>query len=269
MRAFSVTNQDKMRRRVAAAAVVVTHAGDCSGPSCRSKLATSAAPSGIIVAVRAACSIRHLLLILALCVPGCAKDPPPPSKLHFTKVGFVEQRTPMPFGLVLENRGPSPIELNNVQVQVDEHLLMTTAMYAPIKSMSMQVHLLDDEVAPDGSYSPLPEGEAFTIEPGQARTFKCVLQWTELSGEEAPMIAVLRGTLAVKHGHERLARSEPLLFVLQSREGALEAVLEAPETLWKNSAPKLQMLSMGDAQKSPTAAMLIEEFQKQGYIPRE
>jgi len=223
----------------------------------------------MIVAMCAASSIRRFLLILALCGLGCAKDPPPPSKLHFTKVGFAEERAPMPFGLVLENRGSSPIELNNVQVLVDEHLLMTTAMYSPIKGMSMQVHLLDDEVAPDGSYSPLPEGESFTIEPGQAQTLKCVLQWTELSGEEAPMIALLRGTLAVKHGHEHLARSEPLLFVLQSREGALEAILEAPEALWKSAAPKLQMLAMGEAQKSPTAAMLIEEFQKEGYIPRE
>jgi len=214
-------------------------------------------------------TIRRLALAFTVAALGCAPDPPPPSKLHFTKVGFAEQRAPMPFGLVLENRGTSPIELDNVQVLVDEHLVTTTAMNAPIKSMSMQVFLLDDKMASDGSYSPLPEGESFKVEPGQARTFKCVLQWTELSGEEAPMIAVLRGTLAVKHGHERLARSEPLLFVLQSREGALEAVLEAPETLWKNAAPKLQMLSLGEVEKSPTAAKLIEEFQKQGYIPRD
>jgi hypothetical protein len=72
----------------------------------------------------------------------------------------------------------------------------------------------------------------------------------------------------VKLGDEQLAQSEPLLFMVQSRQDALEAILDGPEVVLKNAAPKLLMLSLGEVEKSPMAVKLIEEFQEAGLIPR-
>ncbi len=72
----------------------------------------------------------------------------------------------------------------------------------------------------------------------------------------------------MKLGDEQLAQSEPLLFMVQSRQGALEAILDGPEVVLKNAAPKLLMLSLGEVEKSPMAVKLIEEFQEAGLIPR-
>ncbi len=43
------------------------------------------------------------------------------------------------------------------------------------------------------------------------------------------------------------------LFVLQSREGAIDAVLDAPDGTWKSAADRLYMLSL-DVQQSPMTA---------------
>jgi hypothetical protein len=55
--------------------------------------------------------------------------------------------------------------------------------------------------------------------------------------------------------------------MVQSREGALEAILDGPDVVLRNAAPKLHMLSLGEIEKSPAAVELIEEFQKAGLIP--
>jgi len=213
-------------------------------------------------------TIRRTLPLSVLLALGCAADPPPPSRLHFTAVGFAEERVPMVFGLRLENRGASPVELDNVRVAVAENLLMTTATRLPVESIASEIHLLREEPAPDGAYEPLQEGKSITVQPGKTAELKCAYQW-HLDGDEPPMAAILRGTFAVKHGDEQLARSEPLLFVVQSREGALEAILDGPEIVLKNAAPGLHMLSVGEVEKSPGAIKLIEEFQKAGLIPRD
>jgi hypothetical protein len=60
-----------------------------------------------------------------------------------------------------------------------------------------------------------------------------------------------------------------VLFVLQSHEGAIDAVLEAPDGMWKSAGDGLYMLSLGDDQKSPMATRLIKAYQDKGYIPRD
>jgi hypothetical protein len=57
--------------------------------------------------------------------------------------------------------------------------------------------------------------------------------------------------------------------MVQSREGALEAILDGPDVVLRNAAPKLHMLSLGEVEKSPAAVKLIEEFQEAGLIPRD
>jgi hypothetical protein len=59
-----------------------------------------------------------------------------------------------------------------------------------------------------------------------------------------------------------------MLFVLQSREGAIDAVLQVSEGSWKGAADRLYMLSL-DVKQSPMAARLIKEFQERGYVPRD
>jgi hypothetical protein len=209
-----------------------------------------------------------MAFISAFCLCGCADDPPP-SKLNFTNIGFVEVQSPMPVGLVLENRGQASISLDNVQFLLEDHLALTPAMNSPIKSLTMDTFLLEEQPNSDGSHSPLAEGKHVTIQPGESRLVRCMLQWSSLKGDEAPIIAVLRGTFTVRDQEKELARTEPLLFVLQSREGAVDAVLDAPKGTWKAAADGLYMLSLGDGQKSPMATRLIQAFQEKGYIPRD
>jgi hypothetical protein len=160
---------------------------------------------------------RHLALIATVC--GCA-DTPPPSKLNFTEIGFVEEQSPMPIGFVLQNPGTSPVQLNNFLFELEDHQALTSAMNSPVKGMTMKTFLLEEEPHDDGGYSPLAKGKHVTINAGESRVVKGMLQWSSLKGDEAPVIAALRGTFVVRDQEEELARTEPVLFVLQSREGA-------------------------------------------------
>ena len=72
----------------------------------------------------------------------------------------------------------------------------------------------------------------------------------------------------VRSQEEQLARTEPVLFVLQSRERAIDAVRNAPDGTWKNATDGLYMLSL-NVKQSPKAERLIKAFQERGYIPRD
>jgi hypothetical protein len=200
-------------------------------------------------------------------VCGCGKQPSP-SKLNFTEIGFVEEHSPTPVGFVLQNPGASPVQLDNVLFQLEDHQALTPAMNSPVKSMTMKTFLLEEEPHDNGSFSPLAKGNHIAIKPGASGLVKCMLQWSSVKGDEAPIIAVLRGTFVVRNQEEQLARSEPVLFVLQSREGAIDAVLDAPDGTWKSAADRLYMLSL-NVEQSPMAAKLIRAYQERGYIPRD
>ena len=214
-------------------------------------------------------NLAQFLCVLAAVVAGCAKSPAPPaSKLNFTNVGFVEeQASPMPFGLVLKNRGDAPIKLDNVTLAADDHIVLTTAAYSPVKRLTFEAFLLKQEPHEDGSYSPLDPGEHVTIQPGETRTAKGMLRWAGLSGDEAEMVVLLQGTLTVRNKSEDLARSEPILFGLQSREGALDAILRARSALWRDASISLHKHSESDVKKSPMADVLIEQYKRKGFVP--
>ncbi len=89
-----------------------------------------------------------------------------------------------------ENRGESLVELDHVRIVAAENLLMTTATRLPVKFIESEIHLLGEEPAADGAYTPLQEGESITIQPGQTAELRCVYQW-HLSGGEPPMAAIL------------------------------------------------------------------------------
>lgn len=65
--------------------------------------------------------------------------------------------------------------------------------------------VLEEQPNSHGRYSPLAKGKHITIGGGESRLVKCMLQWSNLSGDEAPIIAVLRGTFVVRNQEEQLA----------------------------------------------------------------
>jgi hypothetical protein len=207
-------------------------------------------------------------LFLAAALLGCANTPPP-TKLNFTQVGFVEERTPMPVGLVVENRGIEPVQVDKVQLQLDNHFVMTTAAESPISRLSLGVILLDPHIDTDGGASALAEGQTIAVQPGESATLRCMLLWQELKGDEAPMALMLRGTFLLTHGEEELAQTEPLLFVLQNREGATDKLLGGGDANWRRWWLDIASLAKGQVQQSPMADRFLKAFEERGLSPKK
>jgi hypothetical protein len=73
----------------------------------------------------------------------------------------------------------------------------------------------------------------------------------------------------VQGGGEQLAQCEPVMFVLQSREGALDAVLDGPVSTLRNAAKTLKVIAMAEGKKSAATLRLISGLQNAGLLPRE
>jgi hypothetical protein len=205
------------------------------------------------------------LVAVAILAAGCATEPSTPSKLHFKGVGFIEDEAPLKFGLRLENTGDAVIKISGVRTLIGEKLLMTTALNA-VDDFEHRTFLLGNDLAPDGSYAVLQDGQFLVVQPGEVVELKGVLQW-RLPDDAPPTVAVVRGTFTVlDEGDEELAECEPIMFVVQSRTGALDAVRDGPDAVLKQAAGPLYMISLGEGRKSPGARQLIREFQQAGLI---
>jgi hypothetical protein len=209
-------------------------------------------------------STRCALQLAVLVILGCSEKAPPPT-LRFKGVGFMEDQAPLKLGLRLENKGDVVIKISGIRTLIGEKLLMTTALNAG-DDFEHQTFLLGNDLAPDGSYAVLQDGKFLEVQPGEVVELKCVLQW-RLPDDPPPIVAVVRGAFSVLgEGDEELAQCEPIMFVVQSKTGALDAVRDGPDTVLKQAAGPLYMISLGEGRKSPGARQLIREFQEAGLI---
>ena len=86
---------------------------------------------------------------------------------------------------------------------------------------ALAAHLLGDDLAADGSYGVVADGQYVEIPPGETAELKVILEW-HVPPDLKPTIAVVRGTFSVlDETGDTLAQCEPMTFVAQSRVGAL------------------------------------------------
>jgi hypothetical protein len=208
-----------------------------------------------------------LLIAASACLAGCSRSPTP-SPLNFKEIGFVEERMPMPVGMVVENPGTDPVEVDSVTFSLDEHLVLTTASTSPIKRLIIGTALLDENIDADGGASPLAEGTTIKVPPSLDKQLRCMMLWQELNGDEAPMVAVLRGTFVVTHGDNELAHTEPVVLVLPSREGALQAIFDGDGSILASTAAAIRSMVFGHVRKSPAIEQLISVMKERGLLPR-
>jgi hypothetical protein len=208
------------------------------------------------------------LIALSVCLAGCSRSPAI-APLNFKEIGFVEERMPMPFGLVVENPGTVPVEVDNVTFSLDEHLILTTASTSPIKRLVIGTALLDENIDPDGGASMLADGTTIKVPPSQHKQLRCMMLWQELKGDEPPMVAVLRGTFVVTHGDDELARTEHVVLVLPSLEGALQAMFDGDESILTSTAGVIRSMVFGPVRKSPATAQLISILKERGLMPQD
>jgi hypothetical protein len=77
-----------------------------------------------------------------------------------------------------------------------------------------------------GQPAKLTAGESIKIDPGGTWNVPGVLQW-ELPADAPPMVAVVRVVLVLEHGAVEQVRTPPHTFLLASRMGDLNDVINA------------------------------------------
>jgi hypothetical protein len=163
---------------------------------------------------RAICTVFTALLLL-----GCNETQPATHagpRLRYVATGLDQQNYPLAFALKIANDGNAPATVDDVRFNVPFKLLLydDDAGEAP-SGFDCEVQVLTE----------LP----VTVQPGQTADLAGLVTWA-VPPETPPMLAVVRARFQTLHNGKATIDQEPLIMFLQSRPGAVDAVVEAAGT---------------------------------------
>lgn len=194
--------------------------------------------------------MRAVVLLLAL-VAGCSQ--PQSSTLEYAGIAFDESNAPTAFAIRVRNASSEPVFLREA-----------------LANVTYKTVIFEGDPPPDFDYAiwpmnkfgvSLPESEAYELPPGKTGELWYAFQW-KLPPDAPPMVAIVQASFTVPHMHTPAERVEttPKVFLLQSRGGALEALMESTDST--NAAKVAAMLEGIEGDKSERVEGLIQRMRE-------
>jgi hypothetical protein len=200
--------------------------------------------------------MRTPAAILMFCALGCGQpaEPAKPSRsgsaLGIAAGTIREERWPVQLDVELTNAGEKPIAINGVQLQVlDVMASRPRDASAPrAGQFDYEVTLLRNRPKGDEPSEGLQSGEVVEIPPG-TRTISCLMAW-RLPPDSPVMIAVVSARLGPSLRNRPLIWSAPVVFLLESEPGVLDALIASDPTDRERAAMLLAAIEVLEGKKS-------------------
>jgi hypothetical protein len=210
--------------------------------------------------------MRPALLLLTFLAVGCSQPKPPVlsgPQLRFVGVGVNHTTFPMPFAIKVRNDGDPPAYVDDAQIFVATKTLLyddETSRGSVPDGFDCDVIVFSNRPGTEGKLVPLPRGEAIEIAPGATVDVLGAVQWA-VPADAPPMLAIVRASFAAMNDGKVVAQGDERLYVLQSREGAVEAVRNSTTTDGDEARAVLKGLRALDGERSRGFVELLESIQ--------
>jgi hypothetical protein len=167
------------------------------------------------------------------------------SQLRVVGVGVDHTTFPMPFAIKVTHEGDAPAYVDDAQIFVATKTLLydDEAARGSVPDGFDCAVIVFDEPGADGALSPLPKGKTIEVAPGATVDIRGAVEWV-VPANAPPMLAIVRASFAAMRNGKSVAQSDERLYVLQSREGAVEAVRN---TRRRRTAARVAPFSRGSA----------------------
>jgi hypothetical protein len=209
--------------------------------------------------------MRTAAALLTLLVIGCSSEAQSPKaaapstttqSLGIASGKVREDRWPLQFDLDLTNTGDKPIAINGVELQILGVMASRprNASGPLVEQFDYDVTLLRNQPKGDESREGLQSGEVVEIPPGK-RTISCLLKW-RLPPDSPMMFAVISARLGPSFRRRELMWSAPIVFLLESEPGVLEALIASNPTDRERAALLLPRIEQLEGQRTPNVERL-------------
>jgi hypothetical protein len=209
--------------------------------------------------------MRAALLFLTLLAFGCSQPKPTASSgPHLSSVGVGVDHTtfPMPFAIKVTNAGDAPAYVDDAQIFVATKTLLydDEASLASVPDEFDCAVIVFHEPHADGALSPLPKGKTIEVAPGATVDVRGAVEWV-VPANAPPMLAIVRASFAAMRNGKPVAQSDERLYVLQSRDGAIDAVRHSTTTDGDEARAILKGLRAIEGKRSAGFVELLESIQ--------
>jgi hypothetical protein len=193
--------------------------------------------------------MRWAALALIQVAFGCRKSAPPPA-FRFTAITIDDASAPIKVEPKLEKTGDGTV--TDIQPRIDDQEALSTVREFVPEQLMLGLTL---DAAPTDSADKLD----YTGE----------MRWVRLSSTSDATIILAHGVfVALDHG-KTVGESGPVVFVIQSRPGALKDYLASSDQHFRDIGIWLSLNATEEVLKSPEVEQLLTTLKAKGYMRSE